>query len=59
MTPNEHVQHEAIKTILKQAIMNNSELTPMQKQQACNNIDIAALKADWITEMMKMCGWLR
>ena len=57
--PHEQLQHEAIKTLLKQAIQNNPNLTHHQKQMVMNNIDLAAMKADWIVEMMKMCGWLK
>ena len=59
MTPNELAQHEAIKKLLKQAIDNNPNLTPMQKLIAKNNIDTAAQQADWIMEMLRMCGYLR
>ena len=58
-TSQEHLKHETIKTLLKQAIQSNSNLTHHQKQMAMNNIDKAAMKADWIVEMMKMCGWLK
>lgn len=57
-TPQEQLQHEAIKTLLKQAIQSNPNLTLHQKQIACENIDRAARQADWIVDMMRMCGWL-
>ena len=57
MTPQEKPQHETIKTALKQAIQSNPNLTVIQKQIACENIDRAAMQADW--EIARMCGWLR
>lgn len=59
MNPNELAQHEAIKVLLKQAVENNPNLTQQQKMIAKNNIDIAAKQADWIMEMLRMCGYLR
>ena len=59
MTANELAQHEAIKVLLKQAVENNPNLTQQQKMIAKNNIDIAAKQADWIIEMLRMCGYLR
>ena len=59
MTPKEQAQNEAIKTLLKQAIMNNPNFSLIQKQQACENLDNAAQQADWIVEMMRACGYLR
>ena len=58
MNPQELAQHEAIKKLLKQAIDNNPNLTPMQKTIAKINIDTAAQQADWIMEMLRMCGYL-
>ena len=59
MNLNELAQHEAIKVLLKQAVENNPNLTQQQKMIAKNNIDIAAKQADWIIEMLRMCGYLR
>lgn len=59
MTANELAQHEAIKVLLKQAVENNSHLTQQQKMIAKNNIDVAAQQADWIIEMLRICGYLR
>ena len=59
MTANELAQHEAIKVLLKQAVENNPNLTQQQKMIAKNNIDVAAQQADWIIEMLRMCGYLR
>lgn len=59
MNNTEQLQHETIKNILKQAIQNNPGLTPNEKQLAKERIDQAAMQADWITEMMKMCGYLK
>lgn len=58
MNPNELAQHEAIKALLKQAVENNPNLTRQQKVIAKNNIDTAAQQADWIMEMLRMCGYL-
>ncbi len=58
ITEQEKYKHEAIKTLLKQAIQNNPNLNPFQKQTAMDNIDRAAQQADWIIEMMRMCGYL-
>lgn len=55
----ENAQHEAIKALLKQAIQSNPNLTMQQKQIASMNLDIAAQKADWIIDMMRMCGYLK
>ena len=59
MTTQEQLQHEAIKDLLKQAIQSNPNLSLYQKQVACENIDRAAMQADWILEIARMCGWLR
>ena len=59
MNLNELAQHEAIKALLKQAVENNPNLTQQQKMIAKNNIDTAAQQADWIMEMLRMCGYLR
>ena len=59
MIEQEQIQHEAIKTLLKQAVQSNPDLTPVQKQIACENIDRAALQADWIVEIARACGWLK
>lgn len=59
MTANELAQHEAIKVLLMQVVENNPNLTQQQKMIAKNNIDIAAKQADWIIEMLRMCGYLR
>ena len=59
MTANELAQHEAIKALLKKAVDNNLNLTQQQKMIAKNNIDVAAQQADWIIEMLRICGYLR
>jgi len=59
MTPQEKLQHETIKTALKQAIKSNPNLTVIQKQIVCENINRAAMQADWIIEIARMCGWLK
>ena len=54
----EQAQHEALKTLLKQIVDCNANLTPMQKQFAKERIDQAALKADWVMEILRQCGFL-
>lgn len=58
MNDTEQLQHETIKNILKQTIQNNPNLTPVQKQVAKERVDQAAEQADWIMEIMRMCGYL-
>ncbi len=59
ITEKERMQREAIKSILEQAILSNPNLTDYQKRMAIDNIDRAAQQADWIVDMMRMCGYLR
>lgn len=54
----EKIQHEMIKELLKQAIQKNPNLTDLQKQLAIERIDYAARQADWVMDMMRMCGYL-
>lgn len=58
MNEREKLEHEAIKNMLKMTVLNNDSFTIQQKQQAMNNIDQAAKKADWITWMLRMCGYI-
>lgn len=58
MNENERLQHEAVKNALKNAVINNQSLNSLQKQQALNNIDQAAQKADWIVEILRQCGYI-
>ncbi len=58
MDANELARHEAIKALLKQAVENNPNLTQQQKVIAKNNIDITAKQANWIMEMLRMCGYI-
>ncbi len=53
----EMIQHEAIKNVFKTYIMNCPTMSAFQKQQAMNNIDNAAKKADWIVDMLRQCGY--
>lgn len=55
----EQSQHEAIKTLLKQAVDNNPTLSELQKHLVKQQIDIAAQQADWVMEILKQCGWLQ
>ena len=59
ITEQDRMQREAIKTILKQVLLSDPNLTDYQKQMAIDNIDRAAQQADWIIDMMRMCGYLR
>lgn len=59
MNPEEQAQHEAIKTLLKQAVDNNPALPEYQKHIVKQRIDVAAQQADWIMEIFRQCGWLR
>ncbi len=58
MITQEKLRLETFKTLLKQAIQSNPNLTFIQKQTVMNNIDRAALQADWILEIARACGWL-
>ena len=55
----EKINHEIVKNVLKMSVMNNVKLSQYQKQQALNNIDMAAQQADWVMEMLKMCGYIK
>lgn len=59
MNEQEKLQHEAIKNLLKQEILNNPNLTTFQKQTAIDKLDLAAKQADWILEMLRMCGYVQ
>ena len=59
MTTQEKLQLETLKTLLKQAVQSNPNLTVIQKQTVMNNIDRAALQTDWIVDIARMCGWLK
>ena len=47
-----HIQHEAIKSMLKQAIDNNPYLNWVEKEQQKSRIDAAAAEADKIENML-------
>ena len=59
MNEQETLRNEALKSILKQIIQTNPNLTDFQKQMAMDIIDRAAQQADWIINMMRMCGFLK
>ncbi len=59
MNEQEKLQHEAIKNLLKQEILNNPNLSTFQKQTAIDRLDLAAKQADWILEMLRMCGYVQ
>ena len=58
MNEKEKIEHEAIKNVLKMAVINNPSLSPIQKQQAMDRIDEAAKKADWIVNILRQCGYI-
>lgn len=53
-----HMQHEAIKNILKQAIDNNPYLDPFQKERQKARIDAAAAQADRFENMLSLIKYL-
>lgn len=57
-TEQEKLRHEAIKKLLQQAVQENQSLMPIQKQMIIARIEEAAIKADWVMEMLEMCGYL-
>lgn len=57
MEEKDRIEHEAIKNLLKLAVMNNRSFDAVQKQHICNRIDAVAQQVDWIVEIMKMCGY--
>ena len=58
MNEKEQIEHEAIKNVLKMAVINNPSLSPIQKQQAMDRIDEAAKQADWIVNILRQCGYI-
>lgn len=58
MNSKEQIEHEAIKNVLKMAVINNTSLSPIQKQQAMDRIDEAAKQADWIVNILRQCGYI-
>ena len=58
MDEKEQIQHELLKNAMKACVLNNHSLNDAQKQIAIHNIDQAAMKADWIVELLKICGYL-
>ncbi len=59
MDEKERIERETIKNLLKLSIMNNRRFDIAQKQEICNRIDVAAKQADWIVDMMRMCGYIQ
>ena len=55
----EQIEHEILKNSLKLCIINNPQFNDMQKQQAIHRIDQAAMQADWINNLLKICGFIR
>ena len=53
-----HIQHEYIKSILKQAIDNNPYLTPYDKERQKARIDAAAAQADRIENLLSLIKYL-
>ena len=55
---SEQIQRETFKALLKQMVQSNPNFTISQKQIALERIDLAAQGADWIVDMMRMCGYI-
>lgn len=53
-----HLQHEAIKNMLKQNIDNNPYLNPFQKEQQKARIDAAAVQADRFEDILSLINYL-
>ncbi|MDD5946829.1 MAG: hypothetical protein PUC41_03400 [Oscillospiraceae bacterium] len=53
-----HIQHEYIKSILKQAVDNNPYLTPYDKEIQKARIDAAAAQADRIENLLSLIKYL-
>lgn len=53
-----HIQHEAIKSLLKQGVDNNSYLNQFQKEQQKAQIDAAAAQADRIENLLSLIKYL-
>ena len=53
-----HMQHEAIKNMLKQCIDNNPYLNMIQKEQQKAQIDAAAAQADRIENLLSLIKYL-
>jgi hypothetical protein len=58
MNEKEKIEHEIIKNALKMGVLNNPRVSDAQKQQVFENIDRAAMQADWIVEILRKCGYL-
>lgn len=58
MNEKEKIEHEIIKNALKMGVLNNPRVSDAQKRQAFENIDRAAMQADWIVEILRKCGYL-
>ncbi|MCR4991200.1 MAG: hypothetical protein K6A38_10110 [Lachnospiraceae bacterium] len=54
----ESLYHEALKNLLKMAVINNCRMNDYQKRCAMENIDRAAKQAEWITNLLKSGGYL-
>lgn len=59
MTPAKQAHHEAIKSLLKQAVDNNPNLSSFQKQIVKQRIDVASQQTNWIMENLRQCGYLQ
>ncbi|MDE5946604.1 MAG: hypothetical protein K2G63_04785 [Oscillospiraceae bacterium] len=53
-----HIQHEAIKSLLKQRIDNNPYLNQCQIEQQKAQIDAAAAQADRIENLLSLIKYL-
>ncbi len=57
MDETDKIEREALKYQLKLAVMNNRNFKAAQKRETCVRIDTAAQQADWIVEIIRMCGY--
>ena len=39
-------------------IMSNQSINNVQKRQAMDNVDKDALQADWLVDILRMCGYI-
>jgi hypothetical protein len=58
MDERERIQHELLKYAMKASVLSDRNLNDAQKQIAIHNIDQAAKEADWVVELLRVCGYL-
>lgn len=52
----EYINKEAVKCIIKLAIINDNSLTLSQKRYALDRVDVAAMQADTIKKILDAFG---